>query len=134
MALSFKDYDGQTVTVQDVSDDLDSVKMQKIKELSVACQNAIIYGFVATNGNGYRLTIEDQLNMQGQKAKLDSDTTITSVDWITIDDKLINHTRDEWLVVYDEAFNHKNNSIFKNKSLRDKVYTCATVDEVKLRL
>ncbi|MFD2704247.1 DUF4376 domain-containing protein [Salibacterium lacus] len=107
------------------------VKNRKIKELSSKCKESIVYNFVASNGNGYRLTIEDQLNMQGQKSELDDDGTIEEVDWMTIDDSNVTHTRDEWLTIYKEAFQHKNDSIFKNKQLRDQVRVCETKEEVE---
>jgi len=112
---------------------LDEAKVQKTKELSHHCKKAIIYGFAASNGNSYRLTVEDQLNMQGQKNKLDGDTSIDSVNWMTINDESVTHTRDEWLTVYAEAFQHKDDCIWKNKDLRDQVMaeTTDTVEKVK---
>lgn len=111
--------------------DLDEAKEMKIKELSHHCKQDIVYGFTATNGNPYRLTLEDQMNMQGQKALLDSDTTITSVDWLTMTDVQVTHTRDEWLAVYSEAFNHKDSAIWKNKNLREQVKVATTITEVE---
>ncbi|RSL28993.1 hypothetical protein D7Z54_33615 [Salibacterium salarium] len=119
-----------TVNIKTKSEQLEEAKERKIKELSRKCQEVIIYDFVASNGNGYRLTVEDQLNMQGQKNDLDDDTDITSVDWMTIDDVDTTHTRDEWLAVYKEAFQHKNDSIWHNKAKRDDVNACTTIDEV----
>ncbi len=112
---------------------LKEAKEQKVQELTHNCKQDIIYGFVASNGNGYRLTVEDQLNMQGQKNDLDDDSNITSVDWMTKDDVSVTHTRDEWLTMYKEAFQHKNDTVWKNKSLRDQVMaeTTDTVDKVK---
>ncbi|MFZ4454348.1 DUF4376 domain-containing protein [Salibacterium aidingense] len=111
--------------------DLDRIKNSKIDNLSLKCREVIINNFVASNGNGYRLEIEDQLNMQGQKATLDDDTSITEVDWMTIDDNNVTHSRDEWLTIYKEAFQHKNECIFKNKELRDQVRACETKEEVE---
>jgi len=112
---------------------LKEAKEQKVQELTHNCKQDIIYGFVASNGNAYRLTVEDQLNMQGQKNDLDDDPNITSVGWMTKDDVSITHTRDEWLTMYKEAFQHKNDTIWKNKSLRDQVLaeTTDTVEKVK---
>ncbi|RSL32677.1 hypothetical protein D7Z54_14605 [Salibacterium salarium] len=125
------DESNNSIEVELIEKPFDKVQVNKINELSSKCRDVIINGFVASNGNGYRLTVEDQLNMQGQKSELDDDSAIEEVDWMTIDDVNVTHTRDGWLTVYKEGFQHKNDSIFKNKRLRDEVRACTTKEEVE---
>ncbi|SDI16379.1 protein of unknown function [Alteribacillus persepolensis] len=122
---------GEVIDVELTEKSIEPAKEEKIKELSSQCQQTIINGFIASNGNGYRLTTEDQLNMQGQKDELKDDETITEVDWMTINDENVTHSREEWLTVYKEAFRHKKECIFKNKQLRDQVKAATTKEEVE---
>jgi hypothetical protein len=112
------------------ADRLVQSKQNKVIKLSEQCRNSIVNGFTATNGHQYRLELEDQLNMQGQKSELDDDPSITTVPWRTIDVGYINHTREEWLTVYAEAFQHKKTQLFKLDNLRTQALNATTQSEL----
>lgn len=97
------------------------------------CEDDIIAGFTSSNGHTYRTNRDDQMNMIGQKDELASDTTITTVSWRTEDAGYIDHTRDEWLIVYSEAFNHKKTTLAKYNTLKVQL-TAATTDAAVLAI
>lgn len=51
--------------------------------------------------------------------------------WKTEDFGYVDHTRDEWLTVYSEAFGHKKEQLFKYDQLKEMTSGCETLDEVK---
>lgn len=106
---------------------------KKIKKivLSNQCEEAIVGGFTSlVTGYKYRTNRDDQLNMVGKYIKVMDDTSITQVAWKTEDVGYHIHSRADFLAVYDEAFNHKENTIFKLKDLRDQVDAAITHDEI----
>jgi hypothetical protein len=105
-------------------------KQLKIELLSEQCEETIINGFTASNGHHYRLNRDDQINMIGQKDELMEDPTITTVPWKTEDAGYIEHTREEWLQVYREAFAFKKQNLFKYKDLKQQVLDAATHEEI----
>lgn len=122
-----KDYGGRTFL--DVPP-LSYFQDLKSAELKQKCEDAIVFGFTASNGHFYRTNRDDQTNMIGQKDEIATDETITQVAWKTEDVGYLMHTREEWLTIYQEAFNHKKTQLFKYDSLKKQVYTCTTKEEV----
>ena len=109
-------------------------KQMKKEQLNIDCENAIVKGFVSSNGHTYRMNRDDQLNMIGQKDQLIMDTTVTEVSWNTEDAGYVTHTRDEWINnVYMEAFNHKKEQLNRYKLLKEKV-DAATSHEDLLKI
>jgi hypothetical protein len=109
---------------------LEHHKKLKISILSEQCELSIVNGFEASNGHHYRTNRDDQINMIGQKDALMADPTITVVPWKTEDAGYINHTREEWLQVYKEAFEHKKSQLFKYNDLKQQVLNATTHEEI----
>jgi hypothetical protein len=105
-------------------------KQLKIDILSEKCEEAIITGFKSSNGHWYRTNRDDQINMIGQKDLLMADETVTIVPWKTEDTGYINHTREEWLQVYIEAFKHKKTQLLKYNTLKQQVLNATTHNEI----
>jgi hypothetical protein len=101
------------------NDDLNRIRDKKIAD-----------GFLSSNGHYYRMSMDDQVNMMGQKDKLREDETIMEVEWKTEDSGFIKHTREDWLNVYREAFAHKEEQIFKCNQLKQQVLGCVNLEEI----
>lgn len=110
-------------------DRLADAKASKIAEFKALCESTIEAGFTSSNGHTYRTNRDDQINMIGQKDDL-SDGTITVVPWNTEDAGYVNHTPDEWLTVYSEAFNYKKKQLLYYNSLKEKVNAIVVSDTV----
>lgn len=106
-------------------------KNLKIDILADLCEEEIIKGFKATNGHFYRTNRDDQINMIGQKDVLNTDSNLEeTVFWKTEDAGYISHTKDEWLKVYAEAFEHKKNQLLKYNELKTKILNATTHEVV----
>jgi hypothetical protein len=105
-------------------------KQLKVDILSEICESNIVKGFTASNGNTYRTNRDDQVNMIGQKDELAEDPSITVVHWKTENLGYIEHTREEWMKVYIEAFSHKKSNLFRYNSLKHKVLNATTHSEI----
>lgn len=116
----------------DITDEyiLNHHKNLKISILSDICDETITNGFTASNGHKYRTNRDDQINMIGKKIQLQDDPTITTVMWKTEDAGYIAHTREEWLQVYKEAHQHKEQNLFKYNTLKQQVMNAATHEEI----
>jgi hypothetical protein len=111
---------------------LEEYKTFKIEELSKKCKENIYEGFISQlNGHAYRTNADDQLNFLGKFNQLISDETITTVMWKTEDAGYIEHTRDNWLKIYNEALTEKEQKLFKYDQLKDTVNACTTKEEVE---
>lgn len=110
---------------------LEKIKARKNAELKQACESAILAGFISSNGHTYRTNRDDQTNMIGQKDKILADSTISIVQWKTEDVGYVSHTRDEWLTVYNEAFDHKQQQLFKYDSIKGQVNACTTYEAIQ---
>jgi len=116
-----------TITEQVV---LDYHKEIKVFVLNETCEDAIIDGFTSANGHKYRVNRDDQMNMLGQKDYLLSDTSIATVMWKTEDVGYIEHTREEWLSIYLEAFAHKQAQLYKYNTLKLQVLSATTHEDI----
>lgn len=96
------------------------------------CELKIEEGFTATNGNFYRTNRDDQTNMIGQKDALSDDLSLLHVPWKTEDKGYVMHTREDWLKVHQEAFTHKQKQLIKYDTLKKKVLTALTQEELSL--
>lgn len=106
---------------------LKAIKKEKFKSM---CEEDILIGFTATNGHFYRTNRDDQLNMSGQKTELDDDLSITTVAWKTEDVGYIIHTREEWLNIYIQAFQHKKKTLEKYNTLKLQIRDAITETEL----
>lgn len=111
---------------------LEKKKIEKIQEMNDICEQKIVEGFLSSNGHYYRTNRDDQINMIGQKDALLADPSIVSVQWKTEDMGYIDHTREEWLQVYGEAFTHKKTQLFKYNTLKQQIQATTTIEEIDL--
>ncbi|CAI6329523.1 hypothetical protein M1D45_21830 (plasmid) [Bacillus sp. SA116] len=139
---SFTQYDMNTLIVRiadklgklpyEITEDVILQHHKNLKNdlLSEACEEEIIKGFTASNGHAYRTNRDDQVNMIGQKDILDDTNTDEPIKWKTEDAGWIDHTKDEWLQVYKEAFDFKKSTLLKYATLKDQVNNATTHDEI----
>ncbi|WP_338816794.1 hypothetical protein [Bacillus subtilis] len=139
---SFTQYDMNTLIVRiadklgklpyEITEDVILQHHKNLKNdlLSEACEEEIIKGFTASNGHVYRTNRDDQVNMIGQKDILDDTDSAEPIKWRTEDAGWIDHTKDEWLQVYKEAFDFKKSTLLKYASLKDQVNNATTHDEI----
>lgn len=128
-----KDYEIQSKTkVFDYTDlDIDAAKELKKDEMKYMCEKAIVHGFTSEkNGHHYRTNRDDQTNMIGQKDDLMDDETITHVQWKTEDVGYIEHTREDWLYIYKEAFAHKKMQLFKYDQSKKDIDALVELEDV----
>ncbi|RFP77300.1 hypothetical protein D0N41_22570, partial [Bacillus subtilis KCTC 1028 = ATCC 6051a] len=130
---SFTQYDMNTLIVRiadklgklpyEITEDVILQHHKNLKNdlLSEACEEEIIKGFTASNGHVYRTNRDDQVNMIGQKDILDDTDSAEPIKWRTEDAGWIDHTKDEWLQIYKEAFDFKKSTLLKYASLKDQV-------------
>lgn len=111
-------------------DILDYHKRIKVEYLAALCDQAIENGFTAYNGHLYRTNRDDQLNMLAQKTELADDQSSIDILWKTVDAGYISHTRDEWLDMYKEAFEHKKKQLFKFNELKQAVLQAKIHDDI----
>jgi hypothetical protein len=109
---------------------LDHHKNLKTDILSDECEELIVNGFTATNGHKYRTNRDDQMNMIGKRIQLMLKPEIIEVNWKTEDVGYLKLTRDEWIRMYDEAFAHKEATLFKYNTLKMQVQEATTDAEV----
>jgi hypothetical protein len=102
----------------------------KKAEMNQKCDDTICGGFTATNGHTYRTNRDDQTNMIGQKDELNEDPTILVVPWKTEDSGYINHTREEWLSIYSQAFQFKKQQLFKYDKLKKDIAAATSHPEI----
>jgi hypothetical protein len=112
---------------------LEEYKTFKIDEFSEKCKEDIYKGFTSQlNGHVYRTNADDQLNFLGKFNQLMSDTTITIVMWKTEDVGYIEHSRTDWLTIYNEALTAKEQKLFKYDQLKRQIGDCTTKEEVEV--
>jgi len=133
---SLKDYELEFLK-SSYSLDSDAKLLSYCKDVKVlffknTCEFKIEEGFTATNGNFYRTNRDDQTNMIGQKDALSDDLSVTQVPWKTEDKGYVMHTREGWLKVHQEAFMHKQTQLMKYDTLKKKVSTALSQDELSL--
>lgn len=112
-------------------DELEDIRDSKISELNDLCEGKIVKGFLASNGHWYRTNRDDQTNMIGQKDELTADPSILTILWKTEDAGYVIHTREEWLQIYKEAFQHKKTQLFKYDAYKNEVRTLTEPTEIK---
>lgn len=112
--------------------DIEQCKKMKIEELQKRCQEDIEGGFISQlNNHHYRTNGDDQLNLLGKFNQLMNDSTITTVMWKTEDEGYIEHDRDTWLQIYNEALAAKETKLFKYDQLKKQVNVAMTKEEVE---
>lgn len=115
------------VTSQDIFEYHKELKHLVFKE---TCEDNILEGFTASNGHFYRTNRDDQINLMGQKDELFANEAVATVYWKTEDVGYIPHTREEWMNVYREAFNHKKQILFKYDTKKTLIVNATTEEEL----
>ena len=86
------------------------------------CEKEILEGFKSElNGHTYRTNRDDQINMIGQKDWLDANPNEATVMWKTEDVGYLEHTREDWIKIYNEAFQYKKSVLYKYNVLKNTV-------------
>jgi hypothetical protein len=124
-------YNSRTEALNDllkiVNRTLNDIKNDKISDLNTSCNNTILAGFtssaLSSTLHTYPFESHDQINMSGALALLNSDTTITSITWKTLDAGNLPHTRDQFSKVCKDSFIFKQTMINKYWNLKAQVET-----------
>lgn len=118
--------DSQNITEEEIFEQCKLIKIQYFNEM---CEEKILQGFKCSNGFFYRTNRDDQTNMIGQKDDLNNSSE-TVIYWKTEDAGYRPHTRDEWLMMYQEAFNHKREKLFIYDSLKKEIQLAKSHEEL----
>lgn len=106
-------------------------KFIKDVHLSNLCRQDILNGFVSeTNGHTYRTNEHDQINFMARNLKLLRDDTIEIIKHKTEDAGYVDHTRSEYLSVYEEGYAHVENKLFRLDDLRTQIEDATIHDEL----
>lgn len=122
------------MAITDINEEeiLNHHKEIKAQYISNKCEQSILEGFISTiNGHTYRTNRDDQINLIGRYNEVKEDINIQTVRHKTEDVGYIDHPRDEFIAVYKEAFNHKEQKLFKKDDLERQIYACTTHDEIE---
>lgn len=142
MGLQFKDIStNQVKTVQDLATDIDSVYINKLKELGLACEKTILGYFQSTvNGMVYNFSCDDNAQKNFDKAEnAFSKNYLTTMDWTVYDEnwKVVRLTLDATAFepVYKAHLNHIQGNISKFRDILqpkvDAAYLNGDIDGIK---
>lgn len=99
----------------------------KIELFSDICENKIIGGFTSASTNHtFRLNRDDQINMMGKKDQIKEDSTITTVNWLTLDAGYQAFTTAQFLTIYGEALNYKESVLSQYNTYKGQILACTT--------
>lgn len=109
-------------------------RTSKYIELTKKCNESILSGFETIEGKFYQFAEKDQTNFTQQTMVLILDSSITTVKWESGDQdgKFVEYTKEEFLQLIGLAQLHKNTNISKLTTLRNKLDSASTVEEIKL--
>lgn len=122
--------------IRDYNQITDEVLLNHHKKLKAdylvdSVEQDILGGFTSdVNGHSYRTNRDDQINMIGQKDELTADETIATVMWKTEDAGYVEHTREDWLLIYREAFSNKKAKLMKYNTLKEQSSNATTDAEL----
>lgn len=105
----------------------------KINQLKQACQQTIYGGFTSSalgTTHTYGFTEQDQRNLNEQLSILLLDSTITSVNWKTLDAGVLAHTRDQFFQVCKDANAFKRSNIERYWNLVTQVQQATTESQI----
>lgn len=115
---------------------LEGYKEMKIANLKRICEQTIEEGFISSiNGHKYRTNRDDQTNFIGKLKQLELKPEITTLLWKTEDVGYLLHQKDDWIAIWLEGLNHKENQLFKYDQLKQQILdplvdTKEKVDEI----
>jgi Domain of unknown function (DUF4376) len=126
--MTWKYIDGQFI--KDEALELQKVQNNKIEELNVACNKAILTSF-EYNGNVIPFGETDQANLNQQLTLLLLDPALDSVVWKTENNGIKQFTREQFIEACKAGESHKRNNISHYWQLKAYVEGLTSVEEVQ---
>lgn len=122
----------ESVNYDEITEDFILEYHRKMKKeiFSDNCNKEIIDGFVASNGHRYRLNRDDQVNFMGKMLQIMNDPTLVIINWKTEDIGYLEHTKEEWLKIFNEGLVHKESILYKYNVLSIKLEEAITQEEI----
>jgi hypothetical protein len=112
---------------------LDDAKKQKLAQLAYF-RDQEIYSTFQSSALGttktYNYNREAYENFRGEAILLNLDPTISSVNWATVEDGFVTHTRDQFIQVIKDGASHEKNAKMKYYQLEAQVNAATTIDQV----
>ena len=108
-------------------------QQNKIYELNVACNNAILAGFTSTATgvpHQYKFDMEYQANLNQELTMLLADISVISVNWPTKDGGVIAHTRLQFIQLCKDSKTFKETNIYRYFGLKAQVMSSTTITQV----
>lgn len=117
-----------SVTEEEVFEECKEVTSSYFKTF---CEEKIIEGFTSSNGHFYRTNRDDQTNMIGQKDAINDNAELLTIYWKTENAGYVAHTREEWLLVYQEAFANKQQQLFRYDTIKREVAAATSFEQLQ---
>jgi len=106
---------------------------QKVEYIKKQCNLDILYGFESSctgEVHQYKYNLEYQANFNEQANILTLDSTITEIPWNTKDAGVINHSRDEFIILLKDANNFKTSKMNDYHSMKSTISNAKTTKEI----
>jgi hypothetical protein len=118
--------------LQNESASLEELKQARINFLKDECTQAIYEGFTSSLGYEFGFNAHDQQNFGQQLLllMLDTNNTITEIQWKTKNQGVVELTKEEFLQIVEEAKQHKLNQQHKYWMKEELVLVSQSKDEV----
>lgn len=113
--------------------EIQDYQTNKILELNTACNNEILGGFSSSATGAvhqYKFDMEYQANMAQEGMMLALDSTITAVDWPTVDAGVVTHSRDQFIQLCKDSKTIKETKLYRYFNLKAQVLAATTIDAV----
>jgi len=114
---------------------LPPLKEAKIEEINIACNKEILDGFKSScTGieHQYKFTEEWQTNLNRQMNSLIIDDLVDSIEWNTVDAGVINHTRRQFITLYQDSKTFIDSKISNYYNIKQQVMNCQNTNDVRL--
>jgi len=111
------------------------IQQAKIDELNLACNQDILCGFKSScTGieHQYKFTEEWQTNLNRQMNSLIIDDLVDSIEWNTVDAGVINHTRRQFITLYQDSKTFIDSKISNYYNMKQQVMNCQNTCDVGL--
>lgn len=113
---------------------LEELKIARINWLKEQCSNAIYEGFVSqSTAHTFGFNSNDQGNMTQTMLLIVADTanTMTTIQWKTKDAGVVEFSKEQFLIIVNEAKDHKLNQQYKYWLKEELILVAETVDELQ---
>lgn len=118
--------------------DLDELKQKKIEQLDYFCNTTILNGFTSDClgvEHTYGFDMEDQSNLSGRLSLINANPTnpkLQQFNWKTKDAGVLQHTKEQFVLLCADADDHKDNWIAYFWSLKIQALSAETKNDVML--